>query len=383
MLFTFMVPSKVVFGVGAAASTGEELKALGLKKVLLVTDQGVVKSGLLQPVENSIRNSEIDCVVFDQVEPNPTVTLVENGLAFLKENGCDGLVAVGGGSPIDTAKGIAVMATNPGKISDYAGFDKVKVRPLPVVSIPTTSGTGSEVTLFAVITDEATKFKMSIGGKLVCSTVAIVDPKMTETVPPFVTATTGIDALTHAIESSLSLLSTPYTEAIALAAVSLVGQSLRQAWANGSNICARTRMSLASMMAGMAFTNTKLGLVHAMANTYGGYFPSPHGAVNAILLPYCMKYNLPSNPYMFSKIAAALGENVSGLNEIDAAERALIAVDRLIADVKIPTSLRVYGMDEGLIGKMAKESFATANAQVNCRKVTIEEIENLYREASR
>lgn len=382
-MYTFQFPTKVVFGQGSVSNVGEEAKNLNVKKVFIVTDKGITSNDLHLSVEKSLKNSGIEFFLFDEVEPNPTVRVVERGLEILKENKCDGIIAIGGGSSIDAAKGMGIMATNPGRIVDYSGFDIVKIEPMPIIAIPTTSGTGSEVTLFTVLTDEETKFKMSIGGKLVSSTVAIIDPEMTETVPPFVTATTGIDAMIHAIESYLSVLSVPYTEAWAMKAIELVGESLRIAYANGSDMEARTKMSLASMMAGAAFNNTKLGVVHAMANTYGGYFPSPHGAVNAILLPYCMKYNFIAAPKKFAKIAELLGENIEGLTEYDAGLKALDAIDKLIKDLNIPTSLKTYGFDDGLVNKMAKESFAVANAKVNCRKVSVEDIEELYRQASK
>jgi alcohol dehydrogenase class IV len=378
----FSLPTQVYFGNDAVKDTGSLVKKRNIDKVLIATDSGVIKAGLLEGIIASLKESSIEYEVFDEVLPNPTADIVEKGLDILKKTDCRAVLGVGGGSSIDAAKAIAIMATNPGKISDYAGFGLVKNDPMPIIAIPTTAGTGSEVTVFTVITDSRNKFKMSIGGYNVAPTLSIVDPKMTLTVPPAVTASTGVDALTHAIESYLSICAKPYTESIALGAIQLISSSIREAYGNGYNIEAREKMMCGSMMAGMAFTNTKLGIVHAMSNTFGGYYPSSaHGVVNAVLLPYAMEFNMVAAPVKFAKIAEAMGINVRGMETVDAAQKAVENVKKLVKELNIPDSLKIYNVSEDDIPQMAQDSFKVANAKVNCRQVTEEDIIELYKKA--
>jgi alcohol dehydrogenase class IV len=377
----FSIPTLVYFGNDVVKDTGVEIKKRDIKKVLIVTDKGVIQANLLKDIIPSIEKEGIGYELFDEVTPNPTVDLVEKAIAVFKEKDCEAVLGVGGGSSIDAAKAVAILATNPGKISDYAGFGLIKNNPAPIIAVPTTSGTGTEVTVFSVITDTKNKFKMSIGGYNVAPALSIVDPKMTVTVPPAVTASTGVDALTHAIESYLSICSKPHTEAIALEAIRLISLSIREAYGNDLNLDAREKMMLGSMMAGMAFTNTKLGVVHAMSNTFGGYYPSPHGVVNAVLLPYAMEFNMPAAPKKFANLAKTMGTDISNLETMEAAQKAVENVKKMVVDLNIPTSLKMFNVTEDTIPQMARDSFKAANAKVNCRTVTIEDLEMLYRKA--
>jgi alcohol dehydrogenase class IV len=380
--FGFYLPTKIVYEIGAIKSKlPGEIKVLNTSRVLLVTDKGVAGAGLLKDVEEALKSNEIEYKIFDDVEANPSTDTCYKGYEIAKELGAGAVVAVGGGSPIDVAKAIAILMTNGGVLDEYEGLDKFKNDPLSVLAIPTTAGTGSEVTPFAVITIRARNYKMTIMSYRILPKVAILDPNVLTTVPPHVAAACGMDALTHAIESFINLASSPVTDAFGAEAIRLIGKYLRNYVANRKDMEAAAGMLVASTLAGVAFGIGRLGDVHAMAHPLGGYFNIPHGVANAILLPRVMKFNMLADCGKYRRIAQLLGENVSGLNEREAAQLAVEAVEKLSADIGIPKTLSEVGVTEDKIPAMAKDAMLSGNILVNPRTTTLEDVENLYRSA--
>lgn len=380
----FQMPSVVHFGNGAAAQTGTQIKQLGLKKVLLVTDEILMKSGTVTPVTDSLSKEGIDFEVFDKVTSEPVLAFVEEGLKLLIRRKCGGIVAVGGGSPIDTAKAIAVMATNPGKIEDYMGIGKIVNPGLPLIAIPTTAGTGSEVTIFTIITDTKRDVKMLIGSPYVMPRIALVDPLLTVGMPRGLTAATGLDALTHAIEAYVSLKAQPLSDVMALSAIERLFKNLPVAWANPNNMEARTQTLLGAMQAGIAFSNASVALVHGMSRPLGAYFHIPHGLSNAVLLGDVMAFSIMGNPTRYARIAAAMGVDITGLLPTEAAEEGVMLVKNLVSALEIP-SLKDLGVDKKKLDKvveqMARDAIASGSPGNNPRIATPQEIVSLYYKA--
>ncbi len=380
----FRVPGMLITGSGAAEQVGAEIRKLNVGRGLVVTDRVLVKLGALDGVRRSLWQSNLACEIFDAVFTEPTVDFVREGLEAYRENGCDFLLAFGGGSAIDTAKAISVMAANPGTIADYKGLGKIPEKGAPLIAVPTTAGTGSEVTPFTIITDTATDVKMLIGSPFLMPDVAIVDPLLTLSMPRGLTATTGIDALTHAIEAYVSVKAQPLTDIFALSAIELLSGNLRQAWTDGSDVAAREKTMLGALQAGIAFGNSSVALVHGMARPIGAYFHVAHGASNAALLPEVMAFSLSGNPARYARIAAAMGEDTRSLNEIDAAGLAVTAVKRLIHDIEVP-SLPALGVDKARLDElapvMADDAIASGSPGNNPRPATREEIAAIYRAA--
>jgi len=377
----FRIPRIVITGSGASEQVGEECQKLGVKKGLIVTDQVMVKLGILDGIKKALEQSKVQFAIYDGVATEPTVDFVQEGLKAYKENGCDFLLAVGGGSPIDTAKAIAVMVTNPGSIEDYKGLGKIANKGVPLVAIPTTAGTGSEVTVFTIITDTKTDVKMLIISPFLMPEVALVDPLLTLSCPRGLTAAVGIDALTHAIEAYVSVKAQPMSDIFCLSAIELISGNLRQAWANGNNIEAREKTMLGATQAGIAFCNSSVALVHGMSRPIGAYFHVPHGASNAALLGVVMDFSLIGNPTRYAHIAKAMGEDIGGLTDLEAAELGAEAVKRLIKDTKVP-SLRELGVDkeklDKLAPKMTEDAIASGSPGNNPRQATKDEIIELY-----
>lgn len=389
MNFDFYVGTNVLFGKDASYKTGEELAARNLKKVMIVTDKGIVNAGLLNHIKESITFEGIEVVVFDEVPPNPPSATVVKGVEIFNENNCDSLVAVGGGSSMDACKAISMMITNNGDINDFDSFIGTRTfeNPgYPVITIPTTAGTGSETTMAAVITNEKTHWKSSTVSPYMSPVAALVDPAITLGLPPHITAATGVDALTHAIEAYTAVGAlngkSPVSDALALQAIQLISGSLRQAYARGDNYEAREQMMSGSMIAGMAFLNVGLGGTHALAHPLGGYYDIPHGVANAILLPYVMKFNFSACPERYADIAKAMGENVEGLTVIEAAEKAIDAVTRLVKDTDIPL-LSTYNVKDEDWQRMAEDAFKDNNSNDNPRKCSVEDLLNIYLEANK
>jgi alcohol dehydrogenase class IV len=360
-------------------ATGRELAALGGRNALVVTDTGVVKAGLLEPVLAAAKAADIRTTIFDAVEPNPSIRTVEIAEARYREAGCDCLIAVGGGSPMDVAKAVGVLMTNGGGISDYEGKPAAVTNDLPpFVCVPTTCGTGSEVTPFAVITDEERHWKMSIASPHEVPRVAIVDPDLFVKMPAPLIAATGMDALTHALESFTNQAAQPFADALDIYAIRLIGRWLRPAVANGDRE-AMAYMSVAATMAGIGFSQNRLGIVHAISHPVTSYVGTPHGVANAVILPYVMDYNAIGCREKLGEIADALtgGEWM----HLDPARAAIEAVMHLSRDVGIPATLAAVGVTSEHIKDIATDAMKSGNILINPRRVTQKDIEQVIRNA--
>lgn len=363
---------------------GAEAKRLGGRRALIIADQFLVTGGQAQKMQELLASEGVEAVIYDKGMAEPTDTHVQEGLSILRRAGCDLVIGFGGGSALDTAKAVAVMATNPGSISNYMGANKVKADRLPLIAVNTTAGTGSEVTKFTIITDTARDVKMLIADPHIMPDVAIDDPTLTLTCPKSVTSSSGMDALTHAIEAYISRRANPLSDVLALSAIRRISGHLRQAWAQGDDLEARAIVMLGSLEAGMAFVNSSVALVHGMARPIGAYFHVPHGLSNSQLLPTVMEFTRPAAEERFATIAQAMGEDIRGLSVEEAAKIAVQAVRRLSEDLQIP-SLSRYGVDAErlmkLAPKMAQDALDSGSPANNPRVPTPEEIVELYRRA--
>ncbi|MEW6661449.1 MAG: iron-containing alcohol dehydrogenase [Bacillota bacterium] len=371
--FQWQIKTKIYFGIGEAKKISDRVKELGATRVLLVTDPGIVKAGMADEMKDYLQKAGIEVAVFADVVPNPTTQEVDKGVALAKEHGANVLVGLGGGSSLDTAKAIGLMLANPGEIKNFWGKEPPNPS-LPVIAVPTTAGTASEVTWVTVIKDTERKVKMGIGHPKLAPAVAVCDPLLTVSMPPAVTAATGMDALTHAIESYTNTITDPISEQIALESIRLIGQYLRPAVAKGDNLEARYQMLMGNLLAGMAFANTKLGVVHAITSPLGGYFDVPHGTVNAILLPYVMEFNLIGNQEKFARIAEVMGENTEGLTAYQAAEKAVAAVKRLSLDIGLPAGMAEIGVEEEQLPAVCAEAMKNVNIPINPRTPTLQDL---------
>ena len=380
----FFMPANNLLGAGALADAVAQMAAAGFKKAFIVTDKPLNELGYARDLAAQLAAVGIDSVVFDDVRPNPTVGNVNAGLVILQTASADCVVSLGGGSPHDCAKGIALLATNGGRIEDYEGLDKSARPQLPLIAVNTTAGTASEMTRFAVITDTSRHVKMAIADWRVTPGIAIDDPVLMVGMPPALTAATGMDALTHAVEAFVSTIANPMTDACAVEAMKLIFTHLRKAVANGQDLAAREGMCFAQYLAGMAFNNASLGYVHSMAHQLGGFYNLPHGECNALLLPYVEKFNLIAKVEKFAEMAAIMGENTAGLAPRDAAELALKAIRQLSTDVGIPANLVELGRRYGKEVKAADIPTMTANAQkdicrfTNPRCATDKDVADIY-----
>ncbi|MDQ5813080.1 MAG: iron-containing alcohol dehydrogenase [Actinomycetota bacterium] len=375
---TVEVPTHIVHGPGSIARLGELVRGLGVERPFLVTDEGVVSAGLVERALESLG----DAFVFDGVRPNPDVELVGEASALYREEGCDGLVALGGGSSMDTAKGVGVEVAHGGSILDYEyGKTPLTRRIPPLVTVPTTAGTGSEVTLWAVITDHARGIKFNVGGtSLIGAHVAVIDPTLMVGLPPAITAATGMDALSHGIECYTCDYHQPFTDAFALAAIEYVGRWLRVAYEDGANLEARTFMAHGATFGGMAYGTESAGAAHAMSQSAGGVHDCPHGALTARVLGPVCEYNAPAAPERYARIAQALGVDVHGLEPIEAAMAGIEELYSLTEDVGIPT-MEELGFSEDEIPMLAKIAYEDPQTIGNPREVTVADYEEIYRNA--
>jgi alcohol dehydrogenase class IV len=379
--YVFHAPTRVIFGGGSVQATGREMAALGGSSALVVTDPGVVKAGLLDAVLGSLAAADIGTIVFDAVEPNPSIGTVEAAQAAYRSGGCNAIVAVGGGSPMDVAKAVGILVTNGGAITDYEGKpDAIRADLPPFICVPTTCGTGSEVTPFAVITDQARHWKMSIASPREIPRVAIVDPDLFLKMPASLIAATGMDALTHAIESYTNQDVQPFADAFDIHAIKLIGTYLRPAVANG-NREAMAYMAVAATMAGMGFSQNRLGIVHAISHPVTSYVGTPHGVANAILLPYVLDYNAIGAGPRIAEIGRALGGNRGGPPWRNGPESGIQAVRALSRDVGIPETLREVGVTEEHVADIAADAMKSGNIRINPRRVTQADIERVIRNA--
>ena len=378
----FRSPNKVIFGNGTDSQVGAEVAKLGAGKALIVTDAGVVKGGLLAGVESSLKESKVDYGVFDRVEDEPPARVVDECAGEVVAQKYDIIIGVGGGSSLDVAKGASIVAANGGQVLDYVGNDMVPRRGVPKILVPTTAGTGSEVTRVFVVTEEADNDKKVIFSDYNLSDVAIVDPLLTLSMPPGVTADTGMDALVHAVETYVSRLATPFSDVLALEAIRLIGEYLPVAYAKAENMEARYNMSLAATLAGLAFSSGGLGAVHALAYVLGTEYHLSHGRTNAIMLPYVVDYNKIGTPGRYARIAQAMGEKTDGLTDLQASERLVLRLHRLLEEVGIPSRLVDYGIKADDLPKLVAGGMKQSRLFVpNPRNLTEEDVTKIYRSA--
>ncbi|MCQ9325916.1 iron-containing alcohol dehydrogenase [Neisseria dentiae] len=377
MATQFFMPVQNIIGAGALAQAMDAIAALGLKKALIVTDGGLSKMGVADQIGGLLKEKGIDYAVFDQVQPNPTVSNVNAGLAKLKESSADCVISLGGGSSHDAAKAIAIVAANGGKIEDYEGLDKSKKPQIPLVAINTTAGTASEMTRFTIITDETRHVKMAIVDKHVTPLLSVNEPALMEGMPAPLTAATGMDALTHAVEAYVSTAASPITDAVAVKAIELIARYLPTAVSDPKNKEAREQMAYAQFMAGMAFNNASLGYVHAMAHQLGGFYDLPHGVCNALLLPHVERFNQQAAKARLDEIGTILGKNnpdLAGLDVID-------AITKLARIVGIPKSLKELGVKEEDFDVLAENSLKDVCGFTNPIQANKEQIIGIFRAA--
>jgi alcohol dehydrogenase len=381
-LSLFRTTRRILFGLGAVEKLGPEAQLLKAKKALIITDPGVIQAGLLESVEKSLQSVGLPFVIFDGVEPDPRIEVVEKSIEKAKKEGIDLIIGFGGGSSLDIAKVTSILITNSGKIDSFFGVDLVPNPGTPVILIPTTAGTGSEVTPIAILSDTKEKLKKGIVSPTLFPEVAIVDPKLTIGLPPSVTAFTGMDALTHAIESYYSINATDLSDLLAFRAMELLSKNIRMAYAHGENLVARSNMMEGSLFAGIAFANAGVGAVHAFAYPLGGEFHLAHGLTNTLMLPYVMRYNILGCPDKFAQMAQAFGEKVEGLSELDGAETSVKFVERLSDDLRVPRRLRDVGIPEDAIPRLAEAAMKVTRLLANNpRKITLEDAVAIYKSA--
>lgn len=382
MAAPFILPKASYVGQGALNGLLLEIEKHRAKRVLLITQDDIKKAGLAERVCRELTAGKIEHDLYTEVEPEPGVANVEKAAAFVRDNNYDLIIGLGGGSVIDVAKTAAVLAKNNGTVVDYAGIDKIPAPGLPSIIIPTTAGTGAEVTMNAIFSFPEEKVKKGLVSRYLMPSAAIVDPLMTMTMPPSVTAATGMDALVHAVESFTALKATTHTEMYAECAIMKIASNLRTAVANGQDVQARTEMCWGSYFAGISLANAGVGAVHALAYPLGGQFRVPHGIANAILFPSVIEFNIIGNMDKFAHIADLMGENINGRSPREAAMLAVKAIRELSRDVNIPVSLREVGVEEGDIDALV-EGTASQNRLLsnNPRAISPVDIKNIYQEA--
>ena len=381
----FNVPSTILIGGGVRHDAAAQLRRFGIDRVLLVTDSDMLRLGPAREVADELQRAGVAVTIFDGVQADPTDRNVEAGLSLYQAQQCQGVVAVGGGSPIDAAKAIAVMTTNPPPLSQYAGYHKLPCIGAPLIAIPTTAGTGSEVTKVTIITDTARDVKMMILSLNLLPQVALVDYELTLSMPAELTAAVGVDTLTHGIEAYVSRKAHTMTDPLALSCIDLVARHLRTAYSEPTNHAARAGMMLAACQGGMAFANSSVCLAHGMSRPIGALFHVPHGLSNAVLLPTVTRFSWPSAPARYAIVARTLGACPREADDHTAAESLVTALDQLNRDLNVPRLRHCRGVDEdrfrASLSKMAADAFASGSPQNNPRVPTPDQIVALYEEA--
>jgi alcohol dehydrogenase len=381
MVCTFVNPKIALMGAGCVNEIGRHAKYLGGTKALIVSGKSRHGEKLAEDIGKILEDSGLKVTFFAGADPNPTDNSVMEGADFYRKENCNMIVAVGGGSPMDCAKAIGIVAYNSGQINDYEGAGKVTRGIPPLITVNTTAGTASEMTKVAIITDTKRHIKMAIVDPRITSDVAVNDPELMISMPPDLTAATGMDALTHAVEAYVSTMATPTTDAAAIKSIELISNYLRQAVAHGEVVRTRDMMAHAEYLAGIAFNNAGLGYVHSMAHQLGGFYNLPHGVCNAILLPYVEMYNKQVCPERFADIAKAMGEKMDGLSSEEAADRAIDSIKKLASDIGIPSGLKELGAREEDLEIMAENTMQDHSRLTNPRKLSKEEIIEIYRKA--
>lgn len=375
------LPPLSLVGPGVVTDLVEEIKSEEYKSVFVVTDKVLNEVGIAKQVTDILAQHQIPFTIFDDVQPNPTCKNVNDGLAQFKANNCDFILTIGGGSPQDCGKAIGILVTNGGDIRDYEGINLSKKKAVPTAAVNTTAGTASEVTINYVITDEERKIKMVMVDKNCLVSIAVNDPELMLAKPAALTAATGMDALTHAIEAYVTVGAFPWSDQMALYSIQLIAESLRDAVNDGQNIEARSKMAWAQFVAGQAFSNCGLGYVHSAAHQLGGIYNLPHGVCNAILLPHVERFNMSACPEKFAKIAQAMGVDTTNMDTQQAAEEALNAITKLSKDVGIPTGLKELGVTEDTFETMAKNALNDVCTGGNPKTVTLQDAIQIYHNA--
>jgi len=380
--FAFTGAKKIIFGNNAITDLPQQLAQLEAQKPLVLLDQGLLGLGIPEMLADIFSKAQITYALCSDIAPEPTLAMADAAAACISNNGADVVIGIGGGSAMDTAKAAAMLATCGGKASDYIGLNKVPKAGLPTIMIPTTAGTGSEVTFTAVFVNSDLKKKQGINSPFLYPDIALLDPALTLSVPPTLTATTGVDALCHAIESYTSLNASPMSEIVSLQAISLIGANLRECVHNGANLEAREKMLLGSLYAGLGLANAGVTAVHSLSYPLGGRYGVPHGLANTLLLPAVIGYNIPAALSKFTMVAKALGEETEGIALREAAGLAQEAVLSLIYDCGITTKMQDLGIEETDFPALAKEAMEVARPLANNpRRLGIDDAVDIYGEA--
>lgn len=379
MAYRFYMPQLSLMGQGCLKEMGEEISARGFKKALIVTDKILCDIKLVDKLTKVLEDNSVEYAIYNETKPNPTVKNVHDGLELLKESQCDFVISFGGGSPHDCAKGIAILATNGGDIKDYEGVNKSKLPQLPLICVNTTAGTASEMTIFCIITDEDRHVKMALVDKNMTPICAVNDPELMTAMPKGLTAATGMDALTHAVEAYVSTAATPVTDACAMKAIQLISDNLKNAVDNGDDITARDNMAYAEYLAGMAFNNASLGYVHAIAHQLGGFYDLPHGVCNAVLLPRVQQFNSKVSAARLKDVAMFMGVDVANLNYEQGAQAAIDAIMELSKSINIPSGLKELGVKESDFDILAENALKDACGLTNPIKATHDEVKDILK----
>lgn len=377
----FLMPTKLLFGQGRLKEVGEETRKYGKKALLVTGKRAMKKLGFTDRVIEYLKSEGVRTVLYDKVEPNPSKQTADAGAMLAKKEGCDVIVALGGGSALDVGKGIAVVLRHGGEVWNYMGDGNVPGPTLPLIAIPTTAGTGSETTPYAMLSFKEKKIKYFMSSPFIFPKVAIVDPALMMAKPSYLSACTGMDTLTHAVEAYTSRLSQPISDRIALQAIELCTKSLPVVVMNGNNLEARTDMALASSLAGMAIAQAGCGNAHTLGNIAGGFFETDHGAVVGLLLPHVMEYNIFTNLGKFIKIAQIMGEKVDTLSPRCTAMKAVEAVKNLLIDIELPQRLKDLGVTKDAIPPMVKAVMKVDPNEENARIVGAEDVKYLFEKA--
>lgn len=375
----YYVPPVNLMGRGCLHEAGKMIEEMGIRKALVVSDRRLISSGVAEQVLSILRKSGLDYVIYDEVQPNPTCQNVHDGLQVFQDHGCDAIISIGGGSPQDAAKAIGIVATNGGHIRDYEGLHQSKHKSVPLVAINTTAGTSSEVTMNYVITDEERKVKMVMVDRNSLVDLSVNDPELMLSKPASLTAATGMDALTHAVEAMVTPGGFTVTSATAAAAVELIFEYLPRAVRDGSDLEAREHMTYACFLGGIAFNNAGLGYVHAMAHQLGGVYDLPHGVCNAMLLPYVEELNAKHVPGKFRHIAKAIGMDVKGRSDEECSDYVIEAIRQLSKEVGIPEKLSELGVKDPDVELLADNAMKDACAPGNPYQPSKDEVMELFR----
>jgi len=377
MVRVFSTTPRIIMGPGSVKTIGAEVKTLGISRVLIVTDKGVIAAGLMKPIEESLKASKVKYAVFDKVEPDPRYEIVADCVETARQSKAQMLIGLGGGSPMDITKVSAVMLTNKGPIGSYFGIGLIPKPGLPTILIPTTAGTGSEVTPIAILSDEGEKLKKGIVSPYLYPAMGVLDPELTTGLPPHVTAATGMDALIHAIEAYTSINASTITDMYCIKAIELISKNLRTAFAKGDNIEARTAMMEAALLAGIGFANAGVTAVHAFAYPIGAEFHIPHGVANTLMLPHVIRFNVLGNLEKFAQLAKPFGLPVEGI-----VDRVIATIDRLADDIRVPRHLADFGVKEKDIPMLAEGVMKVTRLLANNpRTLTLDDAKRIYKAA--